>query len=92
MLAGCVTLPPAVDGIDPVCAQILRDAGHAVDERPKISKADLMGVIGDYHGLVVAAGTPQFKTSPLSVQLPQPRVLSRGVAALRAAPCVMTRR
>ena len=85
-----------------MCAQILRDAGHAVDERPKISKADLMGVIGDYHGLVVrsetqvtvrvAAGTPQFKTSPLSVQLPQPRVLSRGVAALRAAPCVMTRR
>ncbi len=46
-----------VDGIEPVCAQILRDAGHEVDEAPKLPAADLLTRIGDYHGLIVRSET-----------------------------------
>ena len=46
-----------VDGIEPVCAQILRDAGHEVDEAAKLPAADLLARIGNYHGLIVRSET-----------------------------------
>lgn len=46
-----------VDGIEPVCAQILRDAGHTVDEKSKLPAADLLAIIGNYDGLVVRSET-----------------------------------
>ena len=46
-----------VDGIEPMCAQILRDAGHTVDERPKLTAPQLLAIIGDYEGLVVRSET-----------------------------------
>ena len=46
-----------MDGVDPVCVQILKDAGHTVDEKPKMTKTELLSVIGEYHGLVVRSET-----------------------------------
>lgn len=46
-----------VDGIEPVCAQILRDAGHTVDEKAKLPASELLSIIGNYHGLVVRSET-----------------------------------
>jgi hypothetical protein len=46
-----------VDGIEPVCAQILRDAGHTVDEKAKLPASELLNIIGNYHGLVVRSET-----------------------------------
>ena len=46
-----------MDGVDPVCVQILKDAGHTVDETPKMTKTELLSVIGEYHGLVVRSET-----------------------------------
>lgn len=43
------------DPIDGVCAKILRERGHTVDEKgaDKMSPAELKKIIGEYDGLIV---------------------------------------
>ena len=46
-----------VDGIEPICARILRDAGHTVDEKAKLPASELLSIVGQYQGLVVRSET-----------------------------------
>lgn len=46
-----------IDGIEPVCAQILRDAGHTVVEKSKLPASELLSIIGDFDGLIVRSET-----------------------------------
>lgn len=45
------------DKTTPKCAEILREAGHQVDEKFDISPEELTSVIGEYDGLIVRSGT-----------------------------------
>lgn len=45
------------DGVDPQCGQILSKNGFEVTEKPKISKEELKGIIGDYDKLIVRSAT-----------------------------------
>ena len=45
------------DKTSPKCAEILRHAGHEVDERVGLSKEELIRVIPDYHALIVRSAT-----------------------------------
>lgn len=45
------------DKTSPQCAEILRSAGHQVDEKFGISPAELKSIIGNYHGLIVRSAT-----------------------------------
>lgn len=45
------------DKSSPKCAAVLRQAGHAVDERFGISPAELKQIIGEYDGLIVRSAT-----------------------------------
>lgn len=45
------------DKTSPKCAQILRAAGHEVDEKFGISADELKNVIANYHGLIVRSAT-----------------------------------
>lgn len=45
------------DKSSPKCAEILRSAGHEVDEKTGLSPEALKGIIGKYHGLIVRSAT-----------------------------------
>ncbi len=45
------------DKTSPLCAQILREAGHQVDEKPGLSHEELKAIIGNYDGLIVRSAT-----------------------------------
>ncbi len=45
------------DKTSPKCAEILRNAGHEVDEKFGISPEELLKIIGDYDGLIVRSAT-----------------------------------
>ncbi|NOX36805.1 MAG: hypothetical protein GXO78_04630 [Calditrichaeota bacterium] len=45
------------DKTSPKCAEILRNAGHEVDEKFGISKEELLKIIPEYHGLIVRSAT-----------------------------------
>lgn len=45
------------DKTAPQCAQILRAAGHEVDEKFGISADELKNIIAAYHGIIVRSGT-----------------------------------
>ena len=45
------------DKLSPKCAEILRSAGHEVDEKTGLSPETLKGIIGKYHGLIVRSAT-----------------------------------
>ena len=45
------------DKTSPKCAEILRAAGHQVDEKTGLSPEELKSIIGEYHGLIVRSAT-----------------------------------
>ncbi|MGZ8331835.1 MAG: phosphoglycerate dehydrogenase, partial [Allosphingosinicella sp.] len=45
------------DQMDPKAAEIFRDKGVEVDERPGLSKDELKSIIGDYDGLAIRSAT-----------------------------------
>jgi D-3-phosphoglycerate dehydrogenase len=45
------------DSMDPKAAEIFRDKGVEVDERPGLSKDELKAIIGDYDGLAIRSAT-----------------------------------
>jgi D-3-phosphoglycerate dehydrogenase len=45
------------DKTSPKCAEILRNAGHEVDEKFGISPEELLKIIGEYDGLIVRSAT-----------------------------------
>lgn len=45
------------DQMDPKAAEIFRDKGVEVDERPGLSKDELKAIIGDYDGLAIRSAT-----------------------------------
>ncbi len=45
------------DKTSPKCAEILRDAGHEVDEKVGLSPEELKNIIGEYDGLIVRSAT-----------------------------------
>ena len=45
------------DKSSPACAEVLRAAGHTVDEKFGISPDELISIIGDYEGLIVRSAT-----------------------------------
>jgi D-3-phosphoglycerate dehydrogenase / 2-oxoglutarate reductase len=45
------------DKMDPRAAQIFRDRGLEVDEKPGLSKDELIAIIGDYDGLAIRSAT-----------------------------------
>ncbi len=45
------------DKTSPKCAEILREAGHEVDEKFGISHEELVQIIGNYDGLIVRSAT-----------------------------------
>ncbi len=45
------------DKMDPRAAQIFRERGVEVDERPGLSKDELLAIIGDYDGLAIRSAT-----------------------------------
>lgn len=45
------------DKTSPLCAQILKEAGHQVDEKPGLSPEELKAIIGEYDGLIVRSAT-----------------------------------
>ncbi len=45
------------DKSSPGCANILREAGHTVDEKFGLSADELKGIIGNYEGLIVRSAT-----------------------------------
>ena len=45
------------DKSSPVCATILREAGHDVDVNTGLSPEELKAIIADYHGIVVRSAT-----------------------------------
>ncbi|NTV92447.1 MAG: phosphoglycerate dehydrogenase [Chlorobiaceae bacterium] len=45
------------DGVDPQCAQILKQNGFEVTEKPKISKEELKEIIGNFDKLIVRSAT-----------------------------------
>ncbi len=45
------------DKTSPKCAEILRNAGHEVDEKFGISKEELLKILPEYHGLIVRSAT-----------------------------------
>lgn len=45
------------DKSSPRCAELLREAGHEVDENTGLSPEELKSIIGDYHGLVIRSAT-----------------------------------
>lgn len=45
------------DKSSPKCAEILRAAGHDVDEKSGMSPEEIKGVIGEYDGLIVRSAT-----------------------------------
>jgi len=44
------------DPTDPSCASVFEQRGHEVDQKPGLSKDELMKIIGQYEGLVVRSG------------------------------------
>jgi phosphoglycerate dehydrogenase-like enzyme len=58
----CTSVPKharilASDSIEKVCGDVFRARGHELVEKPGISKADLLKVIGEFDGLVVRSNT-----------------------------------
>ncbi len=45
------------DSMDPKAAEIFRERGVEVDERPGLSKEELKAIIGDYDGLAIRSAT-----------------------------------
>ncbi|MCC7395333.1 MAG: phosphoglycerate dehydrogenase [Sphingomonadaceae bacterium] len=45
------------DKMDPRAAQIFRERGVTVDEKPGLSKDELLAIIGDYDGLAIRSAT-----------------------------------
>ena len=45
------------DSMDPKAAEIFRDKGVEVDERPGLSRDELKAIIGDYDGLAIRSAT-----------------------------------
>ncbi|NIV03376.1 hypothetical protein GWN26_03190 [Candidatus Saccharibacteria bacterium] len=45
------------DKVSPKCPQILKQAGHEVDEISGLSPKELKAIIGSYHGLIVRSAT-----------------------------------
>ncbi len=45
------------DKTAPICASLLREAGHEVDENTGLSMDALIGIIGNYDGMVVRSAT-----------------------------------
>ncbi|GAB4374261.1 MAG: hypothetical protein Kow0042_18710 [Calditrichia bacterium] len=45
------------DKSSPKCAEILREAGHEVDEKFGLAPEELKNIIGEYHGLIVRSAT-----------------------------------
>ncbi|HEY0130643.1 MAG TPA: NAD(P)-dependent oxidoreductase, partial [Allosphingosinicella sp.] len=45
------------DSMDPKAAEIFRDKGVEVDERPGLSKDELKAIIGQYDGLAIRSAT-----------------------------------
>ena len=45
------------DKMDPRAAEIFRERGILVDEKPGLSKDELKAIIGDYHGLAIRSAT-----------------------------------
>ncbi|HQV34239.1 MAG TPA: hydroxyacid dehydrogenase [Calditrichia bacterium] len=45
------------DKSSPRCAEILRQAGHQVDEKNGLSPDELKNIIGEYHGLIIRSAT-----------------------------------
>ncbi len=45
------------DKSSPICAEILREAGHEVDENTGLSPDELKSIIGNYDGLIVRSAT-----------------------------------
>jgi D-3-phosphoglycerate dehydrogenase len=45
------------DSMDPKAAEIFRDKGVEVEERPGLSKDELKAIIGDYDGLAIRSAT-----------------------------------
>lgn len=45
------------DKSSPACGQLLREAGHQVDEKFGLTPGNLKGIIGEYDGLIVRSAT-----------------------------------
>ncbi|GAB4181537.1 MAG: hypothetical protein Kow00108_18280 [Calditrichia bacterium] len=45
------------DKADPICASILKEHGHDVDEKTDLSPEELKSIIGNYDGLIVRSAT-----------------------------------
>jgi len=43
--------------IDPICPQLLIEAGFEVDHRPSLTPEELLAIVGDYEGMVVRSST-----------------------------------
>ena len=47
----------ASDSIEKVCAEVFKQRGHELVEKPGIKKEELLKIIGEYDGLVVRSAT-----------------------------------
>ena len=45
------------DKSSPACGEVLRQAGHTVDEKFGLPPEELISIIGDYDGLIVRSAT-----------------------------------
>ncbi|UCF64523.1 MAG: hypothetical protein JSW33_01455 [bacterium] len=45
------------DKSSPACGEVLREAGHSVDEKFGLSPQELLNIIGEYEGLIVRSAT-----------------------------------
>jgi D-3-phosphoglycerate dehydrogenase len=68
------------DKAHPICAQIFREAGFEVDEKPGLSPEERLAIIPQYHGLVIRSATKV--TADLIAAAPLLKVVGRAGAGL----------